>query len=99
MNAKLDPDAVAEAIVEMRRTELENAARAVIGEREYFTSTELERLTGTPASTWRYWVSVGQGPESCLLGRRRVWPRTQLIRWLVAQEQASRPGATEDTPT
>ncbi len=47
MNAKLDPDAVAEAIVEIRRIELENAARAVIGEREYFTSKDLEELTGT----------------------------------------------------
>jgi prophage regulatory protein len=83
--------AVAEAIAEMRHTELENAVRAVIGDREYFNSTELERLTGTPSSTWRYWVSVGQGPESFLLVKRRVWPRTQLIRWLVAQEQASRP--------
>ena len=83
-----DPDS---GLVERRRIELENAARAVIGDREYFNSTELERLTGTPSSTWRYWVSVGQGPESFLLGKRRVWPRTQLIRWLVAQEQASRP--------
>ena len=91
MNTKLDSDAVAKAIDEMRRTELENAAREVIGECEYFNSTELERLTGTPSSTWRYWVSVGQGPESFLLGKRRVWPRAQLIRWLVAQEQASRP--------
>jgi hypothetical protein len=83
--------AVAEVIAEQRRIELENAARAVIGDREYFKSPELEKLTGTPSSTWRYWVSVGQGPESCLLGKRRVWPRTPLIRWLLAQEQASRP--------
>jgi prophage regulatory protein len=83
-----DPDS---GLVERRRIELENAARAVIGDREYFKSPELERLTGTPSSTWRYWVSVGQGPESFLLGKRRVWPRASLIRWLVAQEQASRP--------
>ena len=53
--------AVAEAIAEKRHTELENAARAVIGDREYFKSTELERLTGTPSSTWRYWVLVLPG--------------------------------------
>ena len=35
--------AVAEAIAEMRHTELENAVRAVIGDREYFNSTELEQ--------------------------------------------------------
>ena len=58
MTINHSPDAVlAEALSEQRRTELENAARAVIGDREYFNSRELERLTGTPSSTWRYWAS------------------------------------------
>lgn len=58
MTINHSPDAVlAEALAEQRRTELENAARAVIGDREYFNSRELERLTGTPSSTWRYWAS------------------------------------------
>jgi prophage regulatory protein len=34
----------------------------------------------------RYWASVGEGPESFLLGKRRVWARTPLLRWLIAQE-------------
>ena len=80
-NAELDS-----ALVEQRRIELENAARAVIGDREYFKSPELEKFTGTPASTWRYWASIGEGPESFLLGKRRVWARTPLLRWLIAQE-------------
>jgi prophage regulatory protein len=74
------------ALVEQRRMELENAARAAIGDREYFQSPELEKFTGTPASTWRYWAGIGKGPESFLLGKRRVWARTSLLRWLIAQE-------------
>ena len=89
MNMTRDPDAVAEAIAEMRRTELENAARSVIGEREYFTSKDLEKLTGTKASTWRYWDSVGQGPPSFKLGRRRVWRRSSVLAWLVEREAAA----------
>ena len=40
MDANLNPAAVAEAIAEMRHTELENAVRALIGDREYFNSTD-----------------------------------------------------------
>jgi prophage regulatory protein len=47
---------------------------------------ELQRLTGTPASTWRYWASIGQGPKSFRLGRRRVWRRDECMRWLAEQE-------------
>ena len=89
MKEKLDPDAVAEAIVEIRRTDLENAARAGIGERAYFTSKDLEELTGTKASTWRYWASKGVGPASLSLGRRRVWKRASALTWLAEQEQGT----------
>ena len=55
--------------------------------REYFYAADLEKLTGIPASTWRYWASVGEGPRSFLLGRRRVWRKTLVDEWLAAQEQ------------
>ena len=89
MDANINPAAVAEAIAEMRHTELENAARAVIGAREYFTSKDLEELTGTKASTWRYWASKGVGPASFSLGRRRVWKRASAFAWLAEQEQGT----------
>jgi prophage regulatory protein len=56
---------------------------------EYFDSLDLEELTGTPASTWRYWASLSppQGPPSFKLGRRRVWRRTAAMAWLAEQEQ------------
>lgn len=39
---------------------------------DYLGSAALEKLTGIPASTWRYWVLTGEGPESFKLGRRAV---------------------------
>lgn len=56
---------------------------------EYFDSLDLEELTGTPASTWRYWASQNppQGPPSFKLGRRRVWRRAAVRAWIAEQEQ------------
>lgn len=56
---------------------------------EFLDSKALERLTGTPASTWRYWAARGEGPASFLLGRRRVWRRSVVETWL-AEQEASR---------
>jgi prophage regulatory protein len=46
-------------------------------ESEYLDSKGLQELTGTKASTWRYWDISGTGPEgfpsSFKIGRRRVW--------------------------
>jgi prophage regulatory protein len=56
---------------------------------EYVNSNELEGLTGTPASTWRYWAMIGEGPASFKLGRRRVWKRSAVLAWLESQEKAS----------
>ncbi len=56
---------------------------------EYLDSADLEELTGTPASTWRYWASIGEGPASFKLGRRRVWKRGLVLGWIAEQEAAS----------
>jgi len=52
-------------------------------------SVDLEEMTGTPASTWRYWAHIGSGPASFKLGRRRVWKRSTVLQWLENQEMAS----------
>lgn len=52
------------------------------------TAPELEQMTGTPASTWRYWAHIGSGPVSFKLGRRRVWRRSVVETWLRDQETA-----------
>lgn len=46
----------------------------------------LERSYGTKASTWRYWASIGAGPASFKLGRRRVWRKSIVEAWLAEQE-------------
>jgi predicted DNA-binding transcriptional regulator AlpA len=53
----------------------------------YMTAEELEEVTGTPASTFRYWATIGEGPPSIKLGRRRVWKRDQFEKWLARQDK------------
>ena len=56
---------------------------------DYLDSTQLEELTGTPASTWRYWAHIGSGPPSFKLGRRRVWKRSTVLSWLEGLETSA----------
>jgi prophage regulatory protein len=56
-------------------------------ENEYLTSAHLQEWTGTKASTWRYWASIGTGPASFKLGRRRVWKKSIVLAWLAEQEE------------
>jgi len=57
---------------------------------EYLDSIDLEKLTGTRSSTWRFWAVADppQGPPSFKLGRRRVWKRSDVMAWLAEQETA-----------
>ncbi|OBF91052.1 hypothetical protein A5791_15840 [Mycobacterium sp. 852002-51163_SCH5372311] len=52
-------------------------------------AVDLQKWTGTPASTWRYWAHIGYGPASFKLGRRRVWRRSVVEAWLAEQEKSS----------
>jgi prophage regulatory protein len=56
---------------------------------DYLSAPQLEQLTGTPASTWRYWAHIGTGPASFKIGRRRVWKRSTVREWLESQEAGS----------
>jgi predicted DNA-binding transcriptional regulator AlpA len=60
---------------------------------EYLNSSELEALTGTRASTWRYWAHIGSGPPSFKLGKRRVWRKSEVLAWIAEQEAATTGGA------
>jgi prophage regulatory protein len=55
-------------------------------ETEYLDARGLEAMTGTKASTWRYWASIGEGPASFRLGSRRVWKRSTVQAWLTEQK-------------
>ncbi len=61
-------------------------------DRELVGAVDLEKLTGTKASTWRYWASIGTGPASFKLGRRRVWRKSGVLAWLAQQEVATAVG-------
>ena len=56
---------------------------------EYLNAAELEALTGTPKSTFRYWAHIGEGPPSIKIGRRRVWKLAVVREWLDSLESAS----------
>lgn len=60
--------------------------------RDILDADDLERLTGTKASTWRYWAHIGSGPPSFKLGRRRVWAKSEAMTWIAEQRQATRTG-------
>ena len=70
------------------RKALDDNARAALPG-EYVDATDLEDMTGTPKATWRYWASIGQGPRSFKLGRRRVWRKADVLAWIADQEKAS----------
>jgi prophage regulatory protein len=57
-------------------------------EKEFYTASELETLTGIKANTWLYYGWAGKGPASLKVGRRRLWRRTVVETWLAKQEQA-----------
>ena len=60
-------------------------------EREFYTATELEALTGIASGTWLYYAWSGKGPASLKVGRRRLWRKTVVDAWLTEQEQAPQP--------
>jgi prophage regulatory protein len=47
-----------------------------VSEYEYYDSNDLFEMTGIPRATWRYWHSVGQGPPSLKIGRKRVYKKS-----------------------
>lgn len=79
---------VGKAIAAAEQEKWEADAKAALADAGYLSAPQLEQLTGTPASTWRYWAHIGSGPPSFKIGRRRVWKRSIVLAWLEAQENA-----------
>jgi predicted DNA-binding transcriptional regulator AlpA len=48
--------------------------------------------TGLPAATLRYFRHANTGPASFKLGRRTVYRRSEVERWIAEQEAATRRG-------
>lgn len=56
---------------------------------DLMTVEEVAELTRTPAATFRYWRHCGdQGPRSFKLGRRVMYRREDVERWLQEQYEA-----------
>lgn len=56
---------------------------------EYLTTGELAKELKSPESTVRYWRAQGIGPEYFRAGRRVLYPRAAVDRWI--QEQTTAP--------
>lgn len=52
---------------------------------ELLTVDEAAELLRTPVGTLRYWRHLGIGPNGFRLGRRVVYRRDDLERWVIAQ--------------
>ncbi|MDI9917854.1 DNA-binding protein [Rhodococcus sp. IEGM 1379] len=57
---------------------------------KYLTTKQVNEMTGIPVGTLRYFRHCNTGPESMVLGRKRVvYKLSKLNEWLVAQESNS----------
>lgn len=63
---------------------------------EFMSTDQVSQETGINAGTLRYWRSTNQGPASFTLGKRVVYRRSEVERWIAAQEQATRRGGNPE---
>ena len=59
---------------------------------ELMLASQVSKLTGVPVGTLRYWRHANVGPASFTLGRRVVYRRVEVERWIAEQEAATRRG-------
>ncbi|SHP45127.1 helix-turn-helix transcriptional regulator [Mycobacteroides abscessus] len=59
---------------------------------ELVDARQVSAMTGVPLGTLRYWRHADIGPASFTLGRRVVYRREEVLRWIREQEAATRRG-------
>ena len=59
---------------------------------EIIGTPAVSKMTGLPVGTLRYFRSTNQGPASFALGKRVVYRRSEVERWIAEQEAATRRG-------
>lgn len=59
---------------------------------EMLTTSQLSAEYGIPEATLRWWRHADQGPASFKLGRRVVYRRESVEKWITAQELVSMRG-------
>ncbi|MGR6966287.1 helix-turn-helix domain-containing protein [Geodermatophilus sp. URMC 61] len=58
---------------------------------ELLTVQEAAAVLRIPVTTLRYWRHLGVGPDGFRLGRRVVYRRQDVDRWVTEQQQAQSP--------
>jgi transposase-like protein len=59
---------------------------------EYLSTAQVANEYALNPGTLRYWRHTDQGPASFALGKRVVYRRSEIERWIAEQEQATRRG-------
>ena len=59
---------------------------------ELLGAKQVSQMTGVPVGTLRYWRHFDIGPASFTLGRRVVYRRDEVLRWISQQESETRRG-------
>lgn len=59
---------------------------------DIWDTKRVSEVTGVPVGTLRYWRHADLGPASFTLGRRVVYRRAEVERWITEQEQATSRG-------
>jgi excisionase family DNA binding protein len=57
-------------------------------EQAYMTTGEVAELVRAPAETVRYWRHVGRGPRSFKIGRKVLYARSDVERWIADAREA-----------
>jgi hypothetical protein len=63
---------------------------------EILNTAQVSAQTGVPIGTLRYWRHAGQGPASFCLGRRVVYRKGEVERWITEQEATTRRGGASN---
>ena len=70
---------------------------------DLISTKQVSGMTGLPCGTLRYYRHMDIGPASFTLGRRVVYRRADVLRWISERENATRRGggdaATASTKT
>ena len=59
---------------------------------DLLTTAQVSALTGLSPATLRYWRHANEGPASFRLGKRVLYRREAVERWIEAQEKATTRG-------
>ncbi|OWL97001.1 DNA-binding protein [Mycolicibacterium peregrinum] len=65
-------------------------------EDEILGTEAVSAITNIPKGTLRYFRSTNQGPASFTLGKRVMYRRSEVERWIAEQEKATRRGGSPE---